>query len=202
MAELRLAVAVLAAGQSRRFGAADKLAAQFGAGLLGERAVRTLGGLAFADRWVIAASADHPCAPAWSAAGFVVVVNDQAEAGMGTSLALAARLAIEAKAAALLVALADMPLVPADHFAALLARAVALGPEAMVTSEAAGVRSPPAVFGRNHLAELAKAGGDQGARHLLVQAEPLTCPPDWLADVDDPAALARVRALVTRGESC
>lgn len=202
MAELRIAVAVLAAGQSRRFGAEDKLAASLGDTLLGEAAARTLGGLAFAHRWVIAASADHPCAPAWSAAGFALAVNDQATAGMGTSLALAARLAIEASADALLVALADMPLVPADHFAALLARAAALGPEAMVASEAAGVRSPPAVFGRNHLAELAKAGGDRGARHLLGQAEPLTCPADWLADVDDPAALARVRALVSRGESC
>jgi len=202
LAEPRLAVAVLAAGQSRRFGPQDKLAAPFGEALLGEQAVRTLGGLACAHRWVIAASADHPCSPAWSAAGFAVAVNDQAEVGMGTSLALAARLAIEASADALLVALADMPLVPAAHFAALLARAVALGPEAMVASEVAGVRSPPAVFGRNHLAELAKAGGDRGARHLLGQADPLICPPHWLADVDDPAALARVRALVSRGESC
>lgn len=202
MAEPRLAVAVLAAGQSRRFGAEDKLAAPLGDALLGEQAVRTLGGLAFANRWVIAASAEHPCAPAWSAAGFALAANDQAAAGMGTSLALAAQLAIKASADVLLVALADMPLVPAAHFAALLARAVALGPEAMVASEAAGVRSPPAVFGANLLPELAKAAGDRGARHLLGRAEPIVCAADWLADVDDPAALARVRALVSRGESC
>jgi CTP:molybdopterin cytidylyltransferase MocA len=58
------------------------------------------------------------------------------------------------------------------------------------------------VFGSNLLPELAKAAGDQGARHLLGLAEPVACPPDWLADIDDPAALVRVRALVTPGKSC
>ncbi|GAA4762366.1 nucleotidyltransferase family protein [Novosphingobium ginsenosidimutans] len=202
MAEPRLAVAVLAAGQSRRFGPQDKLAAPFGEALLGEQAARTLGGLAFAHRWVIAARGDHPCAPGWAAAGFDIAVNDRAASGMGSSLALAAQLAQAAGADALLVALADMPLVPAGHFAALLARAVALGPGAIVASEADGQRSPPAVFGSSHLPALAKAAGDQGARALLGRAEPLVCAADWLADVDDPAALARVRALVTRGESC
>ena len=194
MAELRIAVAVLAAGQSRRFGAEDKLAADLKGRRLGEYAVATLGGLAFDQRWVIAASAGHPCSAAWQASGFVVAVNDRAHEGMGTSLALAAGLAQDAGADALLIALADMPLVPASHFAALLERGAALGDAAIVASEAAGRRMPPALFGRDHFGQLAAARGDQGARHLLGSAQPVTCPPDWLIDVDDPAALARLAA--------
>lgn len=202
MAELQIAAAVLAAGQSRRFGAMDKLAADLKGRQLGEYATATLAGLPLAHRWVIAAQADHPCAAAWRAGGFAVAVNDRAGEGMGTSLALAARLALEAKADLLLVALADMPLIPASHFAALLDRAAARGVEALVASEADGQRSPPVVFGANLLPELAKAAGDRGARHLLGRAEPLVCAADWLADIDDPATLARVRALVSPGESC
>ncbi len=202
MPELRIAAAVLAAGQSRRFGAADKLTAELKGRQLGEYAAATLAGLPLAHRWVIAAQADHPCAAAWQTGGFAVAVNDRADEGMGTSLALAARLALEAKADALLVTLADMPLIPASHFAALVNRAAARGADALVASEADGQRSPPVLFGANLLPELAKAGGDRGARHLLGQAEPLVCAADWLADIDDPTALARVRALVSPGESC
>ncbi len=194
MAELRVAAAVLAAGQSRRFGVEDKLAADLKGRRLGDYAVATLAGLPLDQRWVIAASADHPCAAAWRASGFAVAVNERAREGMGTSLAMAARLAVAAGADALLIALADMPLVPASHFAALLERGAALGDTAIVASEAAGQRSPPVLFGRDHFAQLAAATGDQGARHLLGSAEPVTCPPDWLIDIDDPAALARLAA--------
>jgi CTP:molybdopterin cytidylyltransferase MocA len=193
----RLAVAVLAAGQSRRFGSADKLAALLGDSLLGEHACRTLAGLASAQRWVIAARPDHPCAPGWRVAGFEIAVNPAAESGMGSSVALAARLAQEAGAAALLIALADMPLVSLRHFQALVTRAAGLGPDAMIASAAGDVAMPPALFGSAHFAELARASGDVGARHLLAGAERLAGDPTWLIDVDDAEALAIARARLT-----
>ena len=119
----RLAVAVLAAGQSSRFGPADKLTACLRGQRLGELACRTLADMPFAQRWVIAARADHPCASSWQASGFTVAVNPQAASGMGTSVALAATLALDAQVGGLLIALADMPLVPAGHYHALIARA-------------------------------------------------------------------------------
>lgn len=185
------AVAVLAAGQSRRFGAGDKLAASFRGKRLGELACHALAGLDLAHRWVIAARADHPCGQSWQADGFTIAVNAEAASGMGTSVALAATLALEANADGLLIALADMPLVPADHCRALVARAAATGPAAIVASAAGGVRLPPAAFGRDHLAALAAMTGDLGARALLHQAEPVTCAPELLIDIDDEQALKR-----------
>lgn len=193
----RLAVAVLAAGQSRRFGSADKLAALLGDSLLGEHACRTLSGLASAHRWVIAARPDHPCAPGWRVAGFEIAVNPAAESGMGSSVALAARLAQEAGAAALLIALADMPLVPLSHFQALEERGAGLGADAIIASSAGDLAMPPALFGSAHFAALAQASGDAGARHLLAGAERLAGDPAWLIDVDDAEALAIARARLT-----
>lgn len=191
-----LAIVVLAAGQSRRFGREDKLAVPLGDTLLGERVCHTLAGLPPAQRWVIAAKPDHPCAPGWRAAGFTIAVNPVAESGMGSSLALATRLAQQAGASALLIALADMPLVPLSHFQALAARGMEPGPSAIIASSAAGLALPPALFGSAHFAALAQASGDRGARHLLAGAERLAGDPAWLIDVDDAAALDRVRALL------
>lgn len=187
----RFAVAVLAAGQSRRFGPEDKLTASFRGRRLGELACQTLAELDVAHRWVIAARADHPCAQSWQADGFALAVNAQAAAGMGTSVALAASLALAARVDGLLIALADMPLVPADHYRALIERAAVAGPAAIAASAANGVRSPPAAFGRDHLPALATLAGDVGARMLLRQAEPVSCALEWLIDIDDPAALAQ-----------
>lgn len=189
--EPRFAVAVLAAGQSRRYAPGDKLAAMFRGRRLGELACHTLAGVEFAHRWVIAARADHSCAQSWQADRFTIAVNPQASSGMGTSVALAARLALDAKADGLLIVLADMPLVPADHFRSLVARAAASGPAAIIASVAAGVRSPPAAFGRDRLANLAAITGDFGARGLLAQAELVPCAPELLIDIDDEKALAR-----------
>jgi CTP:molybdopterin cytidylyltransferase MocA len=189
-----LAVAVLAAGRSKRFAGGDKLAAPLGKSLLGEHACQTLTGLDFVHRWVIAAAADHPCRPGWHAAGFEIAVNDAASSGMGNSVALAAQLAQQASVDALLIALADMPLVPLAHFQALVSRASRLGPHSIVASSADGVPMPPAIFGAGHLGALAGASGDAGARHLLVGAEQVAGDPALLIDVDDEAALTRATA--------
>lgn len=110
---------------------------------------------------------------------------------MGTSVALAARLAREAGCDGLLVALADMPLVPSRHFAALVQRLGELGRAGIVTSQCRGARLPPAGFGAGHLPALEALTGDAGARALLARGEVIRCPPEWLADIDTPEALAR-----------
>ncbi|WP_435416878.1 NTP transferase domain-containing protein [Parerythrobacter aurantius] len=184
-----VAVAVLAAGQSRRFGEADKLAAPFRGGLLGHHVCATLGPLPFAHRWIIAADDSHPCVPEWRAQGFAVEINDHATSGIGSSVAVAARLARQAGVAALLVALADMPLVPASHFADLLEQAA---PDALLASHNGVSPTPPALFGSTFFDELAQASGDAGARGLLAGAAIVPCDPDVLVDIDDRETLRRL----------
>ncbi len=189
----RLTVAVLAAGQSRRFGASDKLCATFQGKPLGLHVCEMLARARFAlrpqHRVVITSDESHPCADAWKEAGFSVVLNPSADEGMGTSVAAAARIARRAESDMLLIALADMPLVPVSHYAALVEAAALRGPAAIAASSDGQAKMPPAVFGRDHFDTLADLTGDTGARVLLADSDTIDCPSEWLADIDTQEAL-------------
>jgi molybdenum cofactor cytidylyltransferase len=185
-----LAVAILAAGRSARFGVEDKLTAPFRGKPLGLHTAEVLTDLNFLQRWVIVRTAGHPCVPGWASAGFETVVNMDAADGMGSSLQCAARCANEAGAKGLLVCLADMPLVPSAHFAALVQAWTERG--GLVASKDGALVSPPAIFSREHFGMLARLSGDQGARSLLKNAYQVTSPPGALVDVDDPETLQRL----------
>lgn len=183
----RLGAALLAAGSSRRFGDADKLAATFKGRRLGEHAAAAIPVEMFQRCWVITSASGHACEPVWEARGFIPVVNASASQGMGTSVALAARLAQREGLDAVLIVLADMPLVPREHFAALVRKADT--PQAILVSADGEARMPPAAFGRDHFADLAQLEADTGARALIARGTIVPCPPMWLADVDTPEAL-------------
>ena len=178
----RLGVALLAAGASRRFGDEDKLASDFRGMPLAEHAANALPVAAFECAWVVVSQPGHPCQEAWAEQGLHPLVNLRASQGMGTSVALAAKAAIEASLDALLIALADMPLVPTEHFSALIAACKRA--EDIAVSAQDDIRMPPAMFGSAHFAEVAKASGDRGARDLIQRGLVVDCPPEWLKDVD------------------
>ena len=96
--------------------------------------------------------------------GFVVI-NEDYEQGLGTSIAAAAR-ACPKHADALLLLLADQPLVTPLHLQALIDRWSGAANE-IVASSYAETEGPPVLFARNALRELPKLSGDQGARELL-----------------------------------
>lgn len=185
----RVGVAVLAAGLSRRFGDADKLAQPFRGSLLGEHAARAIPQEHFTHAWIIAAHKNHPCEAVWIDAGFEIAINPCAADGMATSVELAARLADQAGCDSLMIALADMPLVDRRHFAAL-ARTSTHHSDILIS-----IRDrqpmPPALFGRDHFADLSELKGDAGARELIRQGQAVECPAQWLIDIDTPEALAR-----------
>ena len=187
----RVFMAVLAAGSSQRFGEADKLTQPLRGKRLGEHICHNapIERLAPDCAFVIACAADHPCRNDWRNAGFNLAVNEQADRGMGTSVALAATLAIKARCDALLIALADMPFVPQSHLTALID--ACRTHDASLCSSDGNALMPPAIFGQAHLAALTKLDEDTGARSVLKHAEALTCPPEWLIDIDTPEALER-----------
>lgn len=181
---MRVAAILLAAGRSTRFGAADKLATPLEGIPLGGHAARTLLRLGLSVRLVVtgAGGSDWP--------GFERVLNDRPEAGMGRSVALGVAAARARGAAAVLIALADMPRVPEAHFRRLLARD--LRADTLVASTDGDRRLPPALFGARWFAHLEVLEGDRGARALLERAELVETSPDALVDVDRPADLARL----------
>jgi molybdenum cofactor cytidylyltransferase len=178
-----VAVLLLAAGRSERFGRDKLLAKLDGVPVLLHAATRLA---ALETGWRIAVCReDSPLVEDLTALGFDVIVNPDPARGLSTSLALAAARAEAVGAEAALVALGDMPFVSLGHFRALLS---AFDPAAapVAASGRQGVAMPPAIFGREYFTALQKAKGDRGARDLLVDATRVAADPAELADIDRP----------------
>ncbi|HLO63834.1 MAG TPA: nucleotidyltransferase family protein [Azonexus sp.] len=124
--------------------------------------------------------------------GCRVVVNPDAEAGLGSSLAAGVR--ASADAAGWLVALADMPFIASASHQAVQERLLAGASVVVPTHD--GQRGHPVGFSREWLGELSRLDGDVGARHILREhadrVEVLAVDDSGiLADVDRPDDLDR-----------
>lgn len=182
--------AVLAAGQARRFGG-GKLDAACADRPLGCWALQAVERAGLARRVIIVPEQ----APRFAVrSGWSLIVNRVAGDGLGTSLACAAQAAISCGAGALLVLLADMPLVDAD----LLRRLLTAGAPAAI-KHAPGRPGVPALLPASAFAHLSELAGDRGAARLLRDIDGLSlldAPADALLDVDDPAGLQAAARLL------
>lgn len=178
-----IAVLLLAAGQSDRFGS-DKLLVPLQGIAVALHAAARLAEIG-AGRQIAVCRAASPLAEELAARGFDIVVNPDPARGLSSSLALGVEQAEQVGAKAVLVALADMPFVSAGHFSALLA---SFDPDTapVAASERAGVPMPPALFSRTVFDDLRAAQGDRGARDLLRRAARVAAGPHELADIDRP----------------
>ncbi len=179
-----ICVAILAAGQSRRFGLDDKLVQLLDGKPLAMHICDTLQPLELAHSFVITSAADHPCVPGWRDRGFEIAVNHAAIDGLGGSVALAARLAAERQSDALLVCLADMPFVPSEHLERLIEAYSYADDAAVIATQNGHVTTPPAIFGSRNFPALASLRGETGARDLLSGAATISLAPPLLRDVD------------------
>jgi molybdenum cofactor cytidylyltransferase len=184
-----VAVVLLAAGLSTRFGLRDKLAEPLGGLPLGVHAARTLGSLPFAAKIAVAREGG----PDFSFYGFTPVLNPDPATGQSGSIKLGIAQARLARPKAILIALADMPFVPVAHVEALLAQFDESRP--IVASIAGRTSGPPALFGDSLFDALEGLNGDQGARALLRDAFVVAAPVHALADIDTSDDLAAAAAL-------
>lgn len=176
-------IAVLGAGRASRFGGA-KLAQPCAGKPLGRWAVDTALTSGFP---VIAIAASR--SPWLKGAGCEVHLNPNAHLGIGTSIALAARAADVRNMAALLILLADMPLIDEEVVAGLIA-----GQAPVACRYPQGHPGVPALFPRSAFEDLCELGSDFGAGALLKTFSELSLldvPPEKLLDVDTPDDLAR-----------
>ncbi len=191
MARIEQSVAVLlAAGHSRRYGGAGKLVAGFRGRPLALHAAGTIAALPFARRLAVCRSGDDNLAAMLEVEGFVVVRNPDPAQGLASSLALGVEAAGEPEA--LVICLADMPLVTAAHLTTLVERVTPEGIVASVAHDGA-TPTPPAAFARGYLPELKRLTGDRGARHLLQRADLVVAPEGTLADFDTPEDFRRAQ---------
>ena len=184
--------AVLAAGESRRFGRSKMLES-----VQRETLVRRAANLArevCGDCSILVAG--HESAAVTSAAGDApqfVIVNDHYEEGIGGSIALAAR-AVSHVADALLLLLADQPLITAHQLQALVSAWD--GADGVIVATAfSATMGPPVLFPRSAFPALGELSGDTGAKSLLrdPRFDVTTVPfEDAAIDIDTPADLEKL----------
>lgn len=176
---------LLAAGRATRFGA-PKLQARLSGRPVIHHVAQTLADMPFAYRLCVATQEGVDL----SLFGFETVTI---EPGMPMARSISAGVAVAAgrDIDAVLIALADMPLVESGHFRALLAAFDG----SVIGTSCRGVAMPPAIFGRCHFAQLTRLSGDQGAQALLRAAPLVAATPEQLLDIDTPDDLIAAEAL-------
>lgn len=183
MSESDFAVLLLAAGRGSRFGG-GKLAAPLAGKPLSRHASDRLATLP-ARRHLAICSAQTPELP-----GFDRLILTPPDAPLATSIATG--ISALGPASAVLIALADMPLVPTRHFQALLA---AFDGD-RIASRVDGRLMVPAVFGCHHFGALLELEGDRGAGALLHDAQGVDLQASLAVDIDTAADLQRVAGAV------
>ena len=183
---------VLAAGSSTRFGRTKQLE-QFEDMSLAAGAMRKVESVCGA-RSVLITGKDWQevavtCEPL---AGYFVINNDY-EQGLASSIACGVRSVAES-ADAILLMLADLPLVTTEHLTNL-ATAWAESPHSIVASAFEDTLGPPIVFPRADFAALMQLSGDRGARPIIdankERVQSIACE-EAAFDIDRPEDLAGI----------
>lgn len=191
-------ILMLAAGEGRRFGGAKQLA-----DLAGQPMVRHVARTLLQTHVPVVAVTGSYAENVESALTHLplsVVRCETWQMGMGESLAAGTREVVRMfpDASALMVCLADQPLLSAAWLCHLLDRH-AHRPDHIFATRHDGITGPPVLFPRDCLAALSALSGPHGARALLKREASRV---QWLDapdffDVDTQEDLQRIRALLS-----
>lgn len=186
---------ILAAGEGSRFGDAKQLAELRGRPLI-EHAIEAIAAVPAIDRIVVVlgAQAERIRAEARLEGTEIVVAEDWSE---GISASIRAGVAALADADAIVITLADQPLITPQVIAAVIDRGEAEIPAVRATYE--GRPGHPVLIKRELYADLGELEGDIGARELLELVDARTREVGHLArpdDVDTPEDLLSIERVV------
>ena len=163
-------VVLLAAGASSRFQQGDKLLSGLNGKPILQHISEVLCDFPFRQRIAVVAPGQTERRELLHSTGWTICENPEASSGQASSL----RTGLEntpdkLKSQSILVVLADMPLVPEDHFKRLYQ---AFTPEIdAIMSETNGVLSPPALFRARLRDKLCAIEGDRGAKSVFLSLE-------------------------------
>ena len=197
-----VAAIVLAAGTSSRMGSQKQLL-RLGEKTLLEHTVANVRAAGIPEIVVVLGCGAAAIKQQILAKDINIVVNDQFESGLGTSLQCGIG-ALSKDAQAAIVALADQPLVKAKTILGIIRQYEEHKPQ-IVLPTYRGFRGNPVLLDRSIFPELAKLNGDTGCRALFGDhlENILTTPVDdigILLDVDRKEDLALLREAPGNGE--
>lgn len=183
---------ILAAGQSQRFGRV-KLLEEFNGQALVRRSLDIARSVFHSNSWLVTGHSAEDIEDAARGLAGHVLHNPAYAQGIGSSIACGAA-ACSDRADAIVIMLADQPLISRSHVENLVRRWTG-DADAIIATEFDGILGPPVLFGRDHFAELCALRGDTGAKQILethadavnsVRFDPAA------VDIDTPEDLARL----------
>lgn len=158
------ALVILASGLSTRFGNADKLMVEFRGKPLVQHAIDAARGIPFAARFAVIPKTSIKRRELFNYEGYSLIENDNPEAGQGSSLGLAAEVAMEKGHNAICVMLGDMPFVETSDLINLVQN---LSGKDRAISYCNKTPLPPAIFTKQAIVELSNIAPGQGAKALF-----------------------------------
>jgi molybdenum cofactor cytidylyltransferase len=185
---------VLAAGQSRRMGALNKLLVEIDGKPMVRRVVETALAAGLAPVVVVIGHQAERVRAVLAGLPVTTVENPDYRDGLSTSLK-AGVAALPSEIDGALICLGDMPLVTPGDIARLLAAFNPTEARAIVVPTRRGKRGNPVLWGRRFFAEMREGAGDTGAKHLIGAYPELVAEVEMpgdavLVDIDTPQALA------------
>ena len=181
-----IAILILAAGASTRFGSCKQLAKVGDKSLL-QHCITTANQLIPHAVYVVLGANAQRIAPTLS--NVTVIVNQQWQAGIGESIACGIR-QLEPLYQGVLVLLADQPHIQSGHLQSMLSKFT--GNE-IVCGFYQGKRGVPAIFPRSCFEALTTLSGDQGAKNILQESRERVIEqrlPEAAFDIDTVAQLS------------
>lgn len=185
----RICIAVLAAGESSRFGT-PKLAATWRGQPLLQHALRAAATAFPDDVYLVTGKNAELISAASEGLANVELFNPHFANGIGSSIACAAD-ACHETTDALVIALADQPMISATHLQSLVTK-WAGNHKRIVATEFSGVLGPPVLFGSDFFEDLCQLRDDRGAKAILnanSQSVDAVCFEPASIDIDTPGDL-------------
>src|SRR5262245_43967582 len=191
----RTAIILLASGLSRRYGNRDKMLADLGGKPLVDHAAGVISEM---DPLVRVAVCPHDRKEVGEHLinRFVVAVNKRPKDGLGHSIAVGTKVALQFKPDAILIAMGDMAFIEEWMLLDLVGGLGSNGADIVHSGNSEGAR-PPTAFSRSCFDALCQLEGDEGARPVLQSGQfriaGLGVPPPLLMDIDtkDDIVIAR-----------
>jgi molybdenum cofactor cytidylyltransferase len=185
----KVCIVMLAAGRSERFGTAKLLAEYRGKPLL-HHALFAAQETCPGNVCLVVGHNAHEVGDSAAELADLIMTNEDYATGMGSSIACGVR-ACREQSDAILIMLADQPLISSSHLAALVNRWTGKQNE-IIASRFSGTSGPPVLFASALFDQLEDLHGDVGAREILRRSSSILRTVKFEAaavDIDTPADL-------------
>ncbi len=194
----KIAAIILAAGQSRRMGATNKLLAEINGQPMVTRVANAISASSASPVIAVVGHEADKVRTALHGERIQIAENRNFADGLSTSL-IAGLMALPDDTEGVLICLGDMPRVSANQINRLIAAFDPLEGRAICVPSYNGKQGNPILLARRFFDEMREITGDRGARHLIDGYHEMTCEVEMaedsvLVDVDTPTALEAIRA--------